>query len=146
MIHNNNVEAPRYRTDYEDRNRDLRVKYLENALSEEDFKTYIQRNDKKNRKDTEILQVIQLLNTAFIDIIYRLLDYLGDNNTRMPNIETYITESNEIRNYCNDIFKDISFSYNSPQYAFNDVLAIIKVDKEKVPRKKSAIEECDLDG
>ena len=71
IIHNTRIELPRYQTDYVQRNQDLRVQYLCNEIDEETFKTLVQRNDKKNRKNTEIAQVLQLANTAVTDIVFK---------------------------------------------------------------------------
>lgn len=47
-------------------------------------------------------------------------------------------EFNYIIEYCNDIFKDISYTYNCIQNAFNEELKMICFDKE---RKNHKIDE-----
>ena len=136
VIHNNRVELPNFQTDYVIRNQDLRVRYLENSISEEEFKMLIQRNDKRNRKNTEIAQVLQLANTAVTDIVYRLIDNLEKSKNGQHNLESFLREIEEIIKYCNDIFKDISFTYNTVQYGFNDTFHFIRVLKEKKGKKK----------
>jgi len=131
IVHNNLVELPNFQTDYVVRNRDLRIKYLENLITEEEFKMMIQRNDKKNRKNTEIAQVLQLANTAATDIIYRLMDNLEKSNSGEHNINSYFKELDEIINYCNDIFKNISFTYSTVQYEFNNKFIFNRLEKEK---------------
>ncbi len=140
VIHNNRVELPNFQTDYVIRNQDLRVKYLENSISEDEFKMQIQRNDKRNRKNTEIAQVLQLANTAVTDISYRIMDNLEHSLEGQHNIESFLREMEEISKYCNDIFKDISFTYNTVQYGFNDTFHFIRVLKEKKVRKKGNYE------
>ena len=142
-IHNIRTELNNFQTDYVEKNQDLRIKYLENILDEEDFKILIQRNDKKNRKNTEVAQVIQLCNTAMTDIIYRLLDHLQKSDIDKVHIEPFMNELTEIRNYCNNIFKDISFTYNTVQYGFSEDFSFIRVEKEKKPRKKKAEDDDD---
>jgi len=137
-IHNIRVDLPNFQTDYVEKNQDLRVKYLENLISEEDFKILIQRNDKKNRKNTEVAQVIQLANTALTDIIYRLIDHLEKSQVDKADISPFMDEIAEIKNYCNNIFKDIAFTYNTVQYGFDATMSFIRVEKEKKTRKKSA--------
>jgi hypothetical protein len=134
IIHNIRVELPNYQTDYVVRNQDLRIKYLENLISEEDFKIFIQRNDKRNKKNTEIAQVLQLANTAITDIVYRIIDHLDKVD---HNIEPFIKEFEEIIKYCNDILKDISFTYNTVQYAFDDIFQFIRIEKKKKMKKKN---------
>jgi hypothetical protein len=140
-IHNINEELPRFQVDYVNINQSLRVKYLENSITEEEFKIVIQRNDKKNKKNIEIAQVIQLANTAVSDIVHRLLDFLKkapktiDDNSIMP----HLSEIQEIIKYCNDIFKDISFTYKTVLYSFDDLLRFKKIEKEhKSNGKKKA--------
>ena len=135
-IHNIRYEIHQYRTDYVARNQDLRLQYLCNEISEEWFKLHIQRNDKKNRKNNEIAQVIQLSHTAATDIIYRILDDLKNSEPNNHNLETLMTEFDEIIRYCNEIFKDIGFAYCSVQYGFDDKFRMGTVVKEKKLRKK----------
>ncbi len=152
-IHNRLVELPNFQTDYVVRNQDLRIKYMENAISENEFKILIQRNDKKNKKNMEIAQVLQLANITATDIIYRLMDGLKISCEGIFNFEPYILEINTIIQYCNDIFKDIAFTYNTVQYAFviyngkkdTPVFKFVRVEKEKKIRKKSSTNSNDSD-
>jgi len=142
IIHNNHIELPNFQTDYVIRNQDLRVRYLENVISEEDFKIMIQRNDKKNKKNNEIAQVLQLANTAVTDIVYRFIDSLEKSHI---NVDTFLREFEEIIKYCNDIFKDISFTYTTVQYGFTDTFDFIRIVKEKKSKKKSSSIDEDSD-
>lgn len=114
MIHNNYYNFRIFNgPNYFDRNRDLRVKYLVNEITEDELKVSIQRNDKQRLKYNEINQVIELMKTVFLDIINRFID-AGDNNN------TVIHELDEIRLYCNNLLKDISKTYKSVRYKFED--------------------------
>jgi hypothetical protein len=117
---------------------------LEKIIDEEEFKMLIQRNDKKNKKNTEITQVIQLANTAFTDIVFRIIDHLEKCGVNEFNLDTFMIEINELRNYCNNIFKDIAFTYSTVQYGFGENMDFIRVEKEKKFRKKK-IEEYNTD-
>ncbi len=141
-IHNIRIELPNFQTDYVEKNQDLRVKYLENLISENDFKMLIQRNDKKNKKNTEVAQVMQLANTALTDIIYRLIDHLNNADYNKADINPFMDEITEITKYCNNIFKDIAFTYNTVQYGFDETMEFIRVEKEKKPRKKSVDDDA----
>lgn len=143
-IHNIRYEIHQYQTDYVVRNQDLRVQYLCNEISEEWFKLQIQRNDKKNRKNNEIAQVIQLSHTAATDIVYRILDDLKKSEPNQHNLDGLLTEFDEIIRYCNEIFKEVGFAYNSVQYGFDDKFHMASVVKEKKLRKKKATELVDL--
>ena len=144
VIHNRCVELPNFQTDYVEKNQDLRVKYLENVLGEEEFKSMIQRNDKKNRKNTELAQVIQLSNTVLTDIIYRIVDHLQKCEPDKVNLDTFMVEIIEIIDYCNNIFKDIGFTYNTVQYGFDEKMRFIHIETQKSPRKKKddSVDDC----
>ena len=146
IIHNNRTELPQFQTDYVVRNQDLRIRYLENLISEDEFKIQIQRNDKKNKKNTEIAQVLQLANTATTDILYRLMDNLEKSDPGKHNVDSYLREIEEIIKYCNDIFKDIGFTYNTVQYGFSDSFNFIRVEKEKKGKKKAADDDSSTYG
>jgi hypothetical protein len=137
------VELPRYQTDYVQRNQDLRVQYLCNEIDEETFKTLVQRNDKKNRKNTEIAQVLQLANTAVTDIAFRIIHDLRNSDANKHNLEVMISEFDAVINYCNEILKDVGFVYNCVQYVFSDTFIMSRIEKEKKLRKKKDTEGSD---
>lgn len=131
MIHNIHVELPIFRTDHFAKNQDLRIKYLEGLINEDEFKILIQRSDKKNRKNAEISQIIALCNTAVTDIIYRFCDYFKKCKINEYNLDTYTNELTEIRSYCNNILRDIAFTYSSTQYKFDVSFSFKTTEKEK---------------
>lgn len=133
FIHNRAVELNPFQIDYFTKNQDLRISYMENKISESEFKTLVQRNDKKHKKNQEIAQVFQLAFTTITDIIHRLMNDLEHNkNVKLNDVGNYILEINEIFNYCNNIFADISFTYKSSvQYKFDELFSFVKVDKKK---------------
>jgi hypothetical protein len=133
MIHNMRVELQTFQTDHFEKNQDLRVKYLEGLISEEEFKILIQRSDKKNRKNTEISQIMTLCNTALTDIMYRFYDYLRKytSSDYNYNLDPFMNEINEIRNYCNNILREISFTYSCVQYNFETDFTFRTTEKEK---------------
>ena len=130
MIHNTRVELPRFHINRILQNEHLRIAYLKNTITENYFKACIQKNDKKNRKNNEIYQVLQLANTACTDIIYRLIYSLQNSKNGEHNIGSFLVEIEEIIKYCNEIFKDISFTYSSVQYGFDDEFLFIRLDKK----------------
>lgn len=130
-IHNMRVELPRYDTHYVEKNQYLRIQYLSNEIDEEVFKMLVQRNDKKNRKNTEIHQVIQLSITAVTDIVFRMIDDLKNSRPNEHKFDTLSAEFIGIITYCNEIFKDIAFAYSCVQYKFDDYFNICRVEKEK---------------
>ena len=140
-IHNNRIELPQFRTNYLEKNQELRVQYLCNEIDEDTFKILVQRNDKKHRKNNEISQVIQVSITAVTDIVFRIIDNLKNSVCGEDKFDELIGEFNGVSEYCNEIFKDISFAYGCVQYAFNDQMILRTVEKVKKAKKVSAEDE-----
>ena len=59
------------------------------------------------------------------------MDNLEKSDAGKHDIDSYLREIEEIIKYCNDIFKDISFTYTTVQYGFNDSFIFIREEKEK---------------
>ena len=143
-LHNSEVELRHFQIDYFEKNIDLRMKYLENIITEEELKTLVQRNDKKHRKNIEISQIIQLSNVTINDIILKISNFLEKTvqdkeyykSEFNASLNIFIKEFEGLQNYCNDILKDISFTYNSVQYAFNNEFTFINNDKSEKESKK----------
>lgn len=136
-IHNREVELPLFQTDYVTKNQQLRIMYLENTLSAQRFKTVIQRNDKKHKKNMEIYQTINLQITAFTDILWRLLQSMkNDIFSFYVHYATFRREIQELIKYCNEIFIDICFTYNiNNNYAFINSInpcLLIRCDKKEL--------------
>jgi hypothetical protein len=131
LSHNHYVILPRFQLNIVERNQDLRVKYMENEISEEEFKILIQRSDKKHKHKREIAQVIQLSNTTLTDIVYRLMDNLQNSENGNHNLASFLREMEEIKDYCNNIFLDIAYTYNTIPYQFEENFEFIRVEKEK---------------
>ena len=60
-----------------------------------------------------------IANTAITDIAYRILDNLENSEPGQHDLSRLSSEFGEIMRYCNEIFKDISFTYNTVQYGFD---------------------------
>ena len=144
IIHNTIVELPRFQTDYVQRNQDLRVQYLCNEIDEETFKTLVQRNDKKNRKNTEIAQVIQLANTAVTDIVFRIINNLRISHANKHSMEELMSEFDAIIVYCNEILKEVGFVYNCVQYGFDNGFIMSRSEKEKKSKNKNEDENIKM--
>ena len=137
-IHNERIELPQFRTDHLEKNQELRVQYLCNEIDEDTFKILVQRNDKKHRKNNEICQVIQVSVTAVTDIVFRIIDNLKNSVCGEDKFDELMGEFNGVREYCNEIFKDISFAYGCVQYGLNEQMILRSV--EKVKKAKKAVE------
>ena len=114
LLHLSLVQLPHYRVNPIENNLQLRVKYLRNKISLEDFKVYIQRDNKKYEKKREIFEVLDLFITTITDIINRIKINIQEyeNNSFQKAFETY-SEVEKIKDYVNQCLLDIAFTYNS---------------------------------
>lgn len=109
IIHFRYVELNRYAVDHVLNNQGLRIQYLRNLITEEDFKTQIQRIDKKHQKNREIHNVLTVLYNTATDIIYRFHDSIND----IQRARDILNEMDTILSYVNECLLDISKTYNS---------------------------------
>lgn len=134
-LHLQQVQMPTYTVDQVENNLNLRVEYLMNELSEEDFKVRVQRANKQHEKKREIGEVIHLYIQTVTDIVYRLNEY-AKNNEDVVNHESQtkansdaereviinkttsiLNESLAIRDYANECLADIATTYGSKKKA-----------------------------
>jgi hypothetical protein len=150
VIHIRAVEIPRYIIDYAGHNRELRIQYMRNKISEDEFKILIQRYSKRFDKYTEIRNVYEVLVNTVTDIIFRIRDNLVRNttitqrtNNIFPDVSTLdqetidrnnglliiifepLHEINTIIEYVNGCFKDIGKTYSSKEIECDDQLYIL---------------------
>ena len=116
-IHLTEVECPR-QIDYETKNQELRIKYLMNEITEEEFKELLQRDDKKHHKTQEIIEIFRIISTTVTDIIYRFYENLGERleaSRLVPDVReidtTILNEINPLITYVNECLSDISHTY-----------------------------------
>ena len=128
MIHNNEVDFPRFDRDYFGRNKEYRIKYLVNEMDEDTFKLNIQRSEKRNLKDTEIMETLNLFSSVFLDLINKFIEKKDDENYECKIFE----EIEEIRNYCNDLLKQIGNKYKNLPYEINNQLYLYRMSSDEV--------------
>jgi hypothetical protein len=136
VIHIRHVELPRFTVEHFNKNQELRVKYLCNEISEEDLKIQVQRNDKKNRKQTEISNILRLIETMITDIVYRVIDDLQKSLPNEHKFDEIIKEIDESREYCNNLFKDVAFTYNCVCYTLDEKMYLRTYKLEKPSKKQ----------
>jgi hypothetical protein len=122
IIHMRLVDLPKYETDRILDNQSLRVDYLRQQITEDDFKTQIQRLDKKRQKRREMHNVLQMCITAVTDILYRFQDAIKSDTLE----EAYgiLNEIDQIALYVNECLSDIAVTYNSKAYILNGSLRL----------------------
>ena len=135
IIHNRVVEMPKFRTDIYKNNEELRIKFMTNEINESQFKTLIQRNDKKIKKNEEIYNILQFFNTTINSIFYRILTNLKNTRNCNHNFIELFKEIEGLRDYCNNYFIDISDTYDSVLYNFDKKYRFITVKSEKEHKK-----------
>lgn len=115
FLHIERVEFQVYRTDRIGNNRDLRIKYLNNEITEEQFKRTLQMREKHVEKKREILQVLNTCVVVGSEIMRKLVD---------ENDETKTTrEVAELRTFINESMTKISKMYNCvvPVFVESDI-------------------------
>ena len=103
------MELRNYRTNRIENNRDLRIKFLNNEITEKQFKTTLQRREKEREKKDEILQVLNTLLVAGSEIlrndkinrdeITELVDFTNDAMKRVSKLFTCVVP------VCNDLMR-----------------------------------------
>lgn len=105
-------------------NSDLRVRYLMEEITEEQFKITLQKRDKENRKYKKLSQILNMYVNSLTEIFYRLHYYtqleVGD-----PDSYDYINFSpiGEIKGlieYTNSCFEDIKKVYKCKSYIIDE--------------------------
>lgn len=100
ITHIEMVEFRIYRTNRIENNRDLRIKYLNGDITEEQFKRTLQKREKDVEKKREILQILNTYVVAGSDIFRRLLVQNEEEKT--------LDEMEELTKFTNESMEKIS--------------------------------------
>lgn len=103
------VEMPRFRnTGYVETNEDLRVRYLMNELSEDDFKLQLQQREKRQQKRQSIFMILEMITQVSTDIFRNYIEgpFSIDNANKLMN------EMNQLKDYCNQQLRKVSNQFN----------------------------------
>lgn len=131
-IHNRNAEMTHYHINRIMNNRELRIKFMRNVITEDEFKEKIQRQEKKTNKYRACYDVYQLLQNTITDIILRFDNKLREdmslfkkddnehNKNIFNNIVKILDETRPIIEYANDCFAEISKVYGSTRIVLNE--------------------------
>lgn len=101
------VEIPRFQTNQVRENRDLRIKYLLNEITETRFKQLLQQREKRSAKKREFEQVMQMFNNVLLDLMAKF-------NTSSTQQEALAVEHefHELCKYTNEAFERIGSVFN----------------------------------
>ena len=127
IIHMRYVNQERYRQDRVQNNELLRIAYLRNRMSEVEFKTEVQKSDKKFQRNREIFNIIQLFVDTVTDIMYRFRAEVNnfrceDAPTESQRIIGILAEIEPITIYANECFRDIGKTYSTSRLEINENL------------------------
>jgi len=131
IIHIRQVEMYRYEYNYERNNEELRILYMQNRISEDEFKRRLQIQNKKHHKQMELRNIFRLVVDSMTDIIYRFYDEVRKND--WPFDFTILDEAEPLRQYANECLADISRTYNSIKIQLNSQFDIVKKLDENTP-------------
>jgi hypothetical protein len=111
IIHLRMVEMPTYNYNYEQNNQYLRIQYMRNFITEDDFKKRLQIQNKRNHKNLEISHICQLVVDTITDILHRFhAEVLKEEwNGEMEILD----EIDTIIDYADECLADISNTYGS---------------------------------
>lgn len=117
FIHLREIVLPTFRVDRINDNLQLRISYMRDKITEENFKRTLQKREKDIQKKTELYQILQVFVDCMTELLYRYEEHVS--NTLRDN-EEIKNEMNALREYVNTTMENISKVYNSKQYFIND--------------------------
>ena len=111
-----------------------RVKYIVGEMTKEQLTTYIFRSDKTRQKNTELLNVFELLSAVGIDFFNRLINNTNTGELFVKEVAEQIAEYDKLRAYCNGLFATISNTYGMtvPQVTENWVRLTEKFNSKTI--------------
>jgi len=128
--HIQDITLQRYLNTEDDEFKDMRVKYILNETTDEEFLKMIASKEKKREKNEEITYILELFRDVSRDILFNVYDVLkklkDNNNYRIHNVvinnktvdpvdffETCLYEVNYITKFCNQKFESISKQFKN---------------------------------
>ena len=133
ILHLRETQMPLYQVDNIENNLKLRVKYLRNKISKDEFKIILQRDNKKYEKKKEMYEILLLFVNTVTEIINRVkLDIQESKDNTFINAFNTINEVDRIQEYVNECLLEISTTYNSKPKKITLSHSSIKTDIENV--------------
>lgn len=103
--HIQHVVIGRYRTDFVEDNRDIRIKFMLSDFTDDVFKRKLQQREKARQKKTDIRQVLEMYQTVTVDLFQSLLTH--------KNVDKFLEELSILRDHVNDVLGVISKRYTN---------------------------------
>ena len=118
IIHIRYTDMNRFHHQVDNVNRDLRIRFLRKFITEDYWKTILQRREKKFNKDREYYQIIRMFIDVSTDILYRidgeLKNKVGDENKKIC-LEG-LKEIYNLVNYANTNLQNVAKIYSNSPY------------------------------
>jgi len=92
--------------------RKMRAYYILNKITKDDFKRKLQLIEKRKKNSKKMNDIWNLLRLVLIEYIGKITEQPYDMKHGINIINNIITESEKIREYCNDSFKNIGKIFN----------------------------------
>ena len=124
VSHTEHDELPRFVVNNEERNVDMRIKYLLNEISEENWKVELQRREKKNAKIRDTQLLLRAFVDASTDIIRLWMQDVG--SYKIEPLATILSHLDKLRTYVNEQFMGISKRYTYSTTLFLKVAHITR--------------------
>ena len=115
MLQHINFAIRDFTHDNEDNERTLRTmraNFILGNLKKEEFKTKVQSLEKKRNKNTKINDIWNLLRLVLLEYIGKISEQRYTKEEGVNEINKIITESNNIRKYCNKSFQKVGKMFN----------------------------------
>jgi hypothetical protein len=137
---------------------EMRISYINNEITKEQLALGIYRNDNSRKKYTEYLHVYELISVVGVDLFRSLVNSINQKEQFLDELMSKLIEYRKLRDYCNELFANISRTYSQtvPQIddnweiktkKFNISKKLIKkAKKEEEVVKEEEEEENDEDG
>jgi hypothetical protein len=110
-ITNNDIREIRERNQTLNNFKDQRIKYIVGEITKQQLSTHIFRSDKTRQKNTELLNVFELLSAVGIDFFNRILTNVNVGGVFIADVIEQVEQYNKLRHYCNGLFAVISNTY-----------------------------------
>jgi len=121
LVHTREVDLMKYATTGETPdNLDLRVKFLRNKISDEEFKRRVQMAYKKNNKNKEIRDILSMFIQVATEILYKYR-YDLDHCTSTEEVKKLdlFKQLEGLEKYTRENLLNMAFTYNSTNYVIN---------------------------
>jgi hypothetical protein len=161
VLHLSDIIIPNLNAQIDDHglyNQNQRIKYIQNIITDKQFKKNIQMNEKKRQKNLELIDLFVMVRDVTVDIFLKYNDgitqleneYVGYEvhadvmiNEIPPSIGSYIRinahskklsheyliqELSDIRNYANNCLSEIQKTYKGVKKEFNKIFSLISIN------------------